>query len=126
MRDSWFSTSKNRLKILCESSLWEPMGYVSHSEAASTLIHAIRSIATNQLWIPTPVLPAFLREVNNAFHKHACARQTTSPREDEILELVRRRLSNREIADFCRFASARSNSTSPIFCPNCMLATDGS
>ncbi len=75
-------------------------GYVSHSEAASTLIHAIRSIATNQLWIPTPVLPAFLREVNNALHKHACARQTTSPREDEILELVRRRLSNREIADF--------------------------
>jgi two-component system, NarL family, response regulator LiaR len=67
--------------------------------ASSTLIQGLRSIAANQRWVSSEVLPEFLREVNSALRKHANARQTTSPREDEILELVRRRLSNREIAD---------------------------
>lgn len=74
-------------------------GYVSHTDASSTLIRAICCIAGNQLWIPHEVLPEFLREVSSALRKDTQARQTTTPREDEILELVRRRLSNREIAD---------------------------
>lgn len=41
----------------------------------------------------------FLSEVGSVLRKDARARQTTTRREDEILELVRRRLSNREIAD---------------------------
>ena len=74
-------------------------GYVSHADVSRTLIHSISAIASNQLWIPSPLLPEFLREVNLTLRKNARARQTTSPREDEILELVRRRFSNREIAD---------------------------
>lgn len=74
-------------------------GYVSHSDASSTLIHAIICIAANQLWVPPEVLPEFLREVSSVLRKDTHARQTTTPREVEILELVRRRLSNREIAD---------------------------
>jgi len=74
-------------------------GYVSHTDAPSTLIRAIICIAANQLWVPHDVLPEFLREVNSVLRKHTQARQATTPREDEILELVRRRLSNREIAD---------------------------
>ncbi len=73
-------------------------GYVSHTDAPSTLIRAIICIAANQLWVPHDVLPEFLREVSSVLRKDQ-ARQATTPREDEILELVRRRLSNREIAD---------------------------
>jgi len=74
-------------------------GYVSHTDASRTLIPAILCVAVNQPWVPHEVLPAFLREINCALRKTTRARQTTTPREDEILELVRRRLSNREIAD---------------------------
>lgn len=74
-------------------------GYVSHLDAPSTLIRAIISIAGNQLWIPHEALPDFLREVSVVLRRDTRARQTTSPREDEVLELVRRRLSNREIAE---------------------------
>lgn len=74
-------------------------GYVSHVDASRTLIRAIFCIASNQLWVPPEVLPEFLREVSSVLRRDTQARQTTTPREDEILELVRRRLSNREIAE---------------------------
>jgi len=74
-------------------------GFVPHAAAPTTLVRAIFCIAAKQLWVPPGVLPEFLREVNCVLHKNAHARQTTTPRENEILELMRRRLSNREIAD---------------------------
>jgi NarL family two-component system response regulator LiaR len=74
-------------------------GYLPHADAPSALIRAIFCIAADQLWVPHEVLPKFLREVSSVLRKDTQARQTTTPREDEILELVRRRLSNREIAD---------------------------
>lgn len=77
-------------------------GYVSHAEVQHTLIRAIIAVANNQLWVPEEVLTQFLREVGRVLRKDAYPRQTTTPRENEILELVRRRLSNREIADLLR------------------------
>lgn len=74
-------------------------GYVSHADASSVLIRAVLCIAADQLWVPQDVLSEFLREVSSVMRKDTHARQTTTPREDQILELVRRRLSNREIAD---------------------------
>jgi NarL family two-component system response regulator LiaR len=74
-------------------------GYVSHTDASGILIDAILSIAANQLWIPREVLPRLVGAINGLLHKDMRARQTTTPREGEILELVRKRLSNREIAD---------------------------
>lgn len=74
-------------------------GYVPHADAAGTLVRAVNCIAANQLWVPSDALPEFLREVSCVLRKDAHARRTTTPREEEILELVRRRLSNPEIAD---------------------------
>lgn len=77
-------------------------GYVSHTNVEHTLISAIFAVANNQLWVPEEVLPLFLLEVGRVLRKDAYPRQTTTPRENEILELVRKRLSNREIADLLR------------------------
>lgn len=77
-------------------------GYVSHKDASRLLVRAIFCIAGKQPWIPPEVLPDLLREVSCVLRKDAQAGQTITPREDEILELVRRRLTNREIADLLR------------------------
>lgn len=74
-------------------------GYIPHAEASRTLLHAISNISANQLWVPPEVFSKFLCEVGCALRKENYVRRTTTPREDEILELVRRRLSNREIAE---------------------------
>lgn len=75
-------------------------GYVPHAEVSRILIRAIFFVAAGHLWVTPDVLHDFLSEVGSVLRKDVHPRQTTTQREDEILELVRRRLSNREIADF--------------------------
>jgi DNA-binding NarL/FixJ family response regulator len=77
-------------------------GYVAHPNVRDSLVRAIQCVAVGQLWVPQDVLQEFLREVGRILRKDIYDRQTTAPREDEILELVRRRLSNREIADLLK------------------------
>jgi two-component system, NarL family, response regulator LiaR len=74
-------------------------GYVPHADVSGTLVRAIFFVAAGYFWVVPEVLHNFLSEVGSVLRKDARARQTTTRREDEILELVRRRLSNREIAD---------------------------
>lgn len=74
-------------------------GYVPHGEASRTLIQAVFAIARNQLWVPHEAFQEFLHEVASVLRKESDGRHPTTPREDEILELVRRRLSNKEIAE---------------------------
>ncbi|HEV2419866.1 MAG TPA: response regulator transcription factor [Terriglobia bacterium] len=74
-------------------------GYVSHEQARNALVHAVCSVAANRFWVPPELFQKFLAEVGSALrHKASRVRGCTTPREDEILELVRRRLPNREIA----------------------------
>lgn len=74
-------------------------GYVPHGEASRTLIRAVLAIASNRLWVPHEAFQEFLHEAASALRKGSDGRHLTTPREDEILELVRRRLSNKEIAE---------------------------
>jgi DNA-binding NarL/FixJ family response regulator len=75
-------------------------GYVPHEEVRRTLVHAIFSVAANQLWVPPGALQQFLSEVGSALRrKNSEGGNSTTPREEEVLELVRKRLSNREIAN---------------------------
>ena len=75
-------------------------GYVPHEEAQNTLTRAVLSVAADQLWVASDVFQKFLTEVGSVLRRRAGqTRRFTTPREDEILELVRRRLSNREIAE---------------------------
>lgn len=73
-------------------------GYVSHAETSRVLVRAIFLVAANQFWAPPEAFQEFLREAASLLRKDR-PRQSTTPRENEILELVRMRLSNREIAD---------------------------
>jgi len=77
-------------------------GYVAHAKVRKNLLRAILCVAAGQLWAPTEVQKEFLSEVGRILRKDIDHRQATTPREDEILELVRRRLSNREIAELLR------------------------
>jgi NarL family two-component system response regulator LiaR len=74
-------------------------GYVRHADVPRTLIRAILCLAAGQLWVSHEAFRQFLSEAGRALRKDTRTLQATTPREDEILELVRRRLSNREIAE---------------------------
>lgn len=73
-------------------------GYLPYPGVPRALVRAIFSLAANRLWVPHEAFQEFLREAASALRKDGHARSTVTPREDQILELVRRRLSNREIA----------------------------
>ena len=75
-------------------------GYVSHFDAPRVLVRAVWYLAGNRAWIPHDLLLDVLHEVGSP--KKNQVRKATTPREQEILELVSRRLSNREIADLLR------------------------
>ena len=77
-------------------------GYVPHAEVSRALTRAIFLVAANELWVPRDAFREFLREAASVLRKDARDRQTPTPRENEILELVRMRLSNREIAELLR------------------------
>lgn len=74
-------------------------GYIRHADMPRALIPAIFLVASGGLWVADQASQQFLSEVGHALRKDTRALETTTPREDEILELVRRRLSNREIAE---------------------------
>jgi NarL family two-component system response regulator LiaR len=74
-------------------------GYVPHAEVSRALVRAIFLVAANEFWVPHDAFLEFLREAASVLRKNARDCQTTTPRENEILELVRIRLSNREIAE---------------------------
>jgi two-component system, NarL family, response regulator LiaR len=74
-------------------------GYISHADAPRALVRAILFVAAGHLWVSPEALQDFLSQVGCVLRKDERARQSTTMREGEILELVRRRLSNREIAD---------------------------
>src|SRR5260370_3643852 len=64
-------------------------GYVPHADVSGTLVRAIFFVAAGHFWVTPEVLHDFLAEVGSVLRKDARARQTTTRREDEILELVR-------------------------------------
>ncbi len=72
---------------------------VPHAEVSRALVRAIFLVAANEFWVPHDAFLEFLREAASVLRKDARDRQTTTARENEILELVRVRLSNKEIAE---------------------------
>lgn len=74
-------------------------GYLRHADVPRALRPAILAVASGALWVTNQALQQFLSEAGHALRKNPRTLETITPREDEILELVRKRLSNKEIAE---------------------------
>jgi DNA-binding NarL/FixJ family response regulator len=67
-------------------------------ERSSELPRAVRFVAQGQLWLAPDVLEAYLREVATVLKDTQGRGGNFTPREMQVLEMVRNRMSNREIA----------------------------
>ena len=72
-------------------------GFVEHSKVTEALADAVRAVSAGRFWIADDLLQAYVRLTTEAKQSRAAGSQIPTPREAEILELVRQRLSNREI-----------------------------
>jgi DNA-binding NarL/FixJ family response regulator len=81
-------------------------GFVEHSKVAESLAAAVRAVSAGRLWISDELMHMYLRATAEARHSPAGRPQLPTPRETEVLELVRRRLSNREIATILRLSES--------------------
>lgn len=73
-------------------------GFVTHAGAPAKLAKAVLEVAAKRLWVSPEAFHDFLQAASDALERKASGRAVTTPREEQILELVRMRLSNKEIA----------------------------
>lgn len=73
-------------------------GFLEQRHAPELLLRAVRFVADGQLWVAPDVLEAYLREVATVLRHSDQRGRTFTPRELQILEMVRVRMSNKEIA----------------------------
>lgn len=73
-------------------------GFLEHREVAQSVVSAVHAISEGQMWVTNEVLQAYVRSTASAGRYRSLRPELTTPRETQIIELVKRRLSNREIA----------------------------
>jgi NarL family two-component system response regulator LiaR len=71
---------------------------------APQLLRAIHFVARGQLWVSPDILEAYLKEVGTVLHDTQQRRGAFTPREMQVLEMVRCRMSNREIAGLLKIS----------------------
>lgn len=73
-------------------------GFLKHREVSQFLVAAVHTISEGRTWVSNEVLQAYVRTTSSAGRYRSLSPEKTTPREAQIIELVKRRLSNREIA----------------------------
>jgi DNA-binding NarL/FixJ family response regulator len=73
-------------------------GFLEHERSAEFLAKALRFVAAGHYWVAPGVLELYLREVSDVLRNSHKRPETFTLRENQVLELVRSRLSNKEIA----------------------------
>jgi DNA-binding NarL/FixJ family response regulator len=73
-------------------------GFVEDSRVAKTLVKAVRAVGNGRLWFSEELMEQYVYTSADAGRNSTEGQLNLTPRETEILELVRRRLSNLEIA----------------------------
>jgi DNA-binding NarL/FixJ family response regulator len=73
-------------------------GFVEHSKVAESLAVAVRAVSAGRVWISDELMHMYVHLSAETRHTAADSHQFPTPRESEVLELVRQRLSNKEIA----------------------------
>jgi DNA-binding NarL/FixJ family response regulator len=78
---------------------WGLDGFVElHTAWQAELPQAIHSILKGQLWVPPEVLLAFVRQAKTLLDSQLLHGQHLTTREGEVLQLLIRRLTNKEIS----------------------------
>ncbi len=73
-------------------------GFVSHSEA-NLLVSAVEAVAVGRLWISPEVARLYFQLTSSRTAIRGAGVGTLTTRERQILDLLRRRYSNKEVAD---------------------------
>ncbi len=80
--------------------LWMKIdGFLPYDEVRQYLLAVIHSVALGRLWIPREILREYVQCAREGYLKGSSASVGLTRREAHILELVKRRLSNKEIAE---------------------------
>ena len=74
-------------------------GFLSYPEVPRSLLAAIHSVALGHIWLPRVVLSEYVQCAPVAQSRGTSRVEGMTTREIQILELLKRRLSNKEIAD---------------------------
>lgn len=74
-------------------------GFIPYREVRQSLLQAIHSVALGRIWFPRDILREYVHNTREGHLKTTPAGEAMTSRETQILELVKRRLSNKEIAE---------------------------
>ena len=77
-------------------------GVVAYERYEENLPRAVRQVAEGQLWFPAPVVIRWMRF--DAERRASAMQVSLTPREQEVLDFLLRRLSNKEIASILRIS----------------------
>jgi DNA-binding NarL/FixJ family response regulator len=78
---------------------WGIDGFVElHQSWQAELPHAIRSVLEGQFWVPPEVLAAYVKQVRALLSAQRLPGHSLTAREIQVLQLLMRRLTNREIS----------------------------
>jgi DNA-binding NarL/FixJ family response regulator len=83
---------------LCQLLLLGIHGYVSYEEIEEKVILAIETVSRDRLWVAPDVLERFAYKVSNLALGKGRNQQAFTDRERLVLDLLQRRLSNKEIS----------------------------
>ncbi len=74
-------------------------GFLPYEDVPRSLLNAIHSVAEGDIWIPRDVLREYVQWGRELHQEDSPGVVRMTSRENQILELVKRHLSNKEIAD---------------------------
>jgi NarL family two-component system response regulator LiaR len=79
-------------------------GFLEQGRSEEFLVRAVKFVAAGRLWVAPDVLEAYLKEVAATIGRPQKRGAAFTLRETQILEMVRSRMSNREIAGLLKIS----------------------
>ena len=100
---SWW-TDRNRMRRSCGSSSWGFTDLSNILEVAANLAEAVRAVEAGRIWISNEQMNMYMHRKVKAEHGSTEEPSFPTARETEILQLIRQRFSNPEIAEILQLS----------------------